>query len=304
MINSRIACGYLYVISKHGYPPPADDTPGHLAQMKALGFTSVELEGIHGRHLTQVHAMRQMVAERLAAMGLRVPYFCVVLPGLGSADAAVRKDNLKLFELGCQTARTLGAKGVLDNAPLPPYRFPGTMPIVRHYDEHVLSTAQWPDNLAWADYWAAMIATYQQACDIAAASKLTYLMHPCLGTLSSTTDAYLYFRDAVGRDNLRFNLDTANQFAMKDNLNLSLVRLADSIDYIHISDNGGERVEHLPIGAGRIHWDGFFDTLNRIGYRGDFGIDIGGDESGVANLDEAYRNAIQWLNQRITGTTP
>jgi sugar phosphate isomerase/epimerase len=196
-----------------------------------------------------------------------------------------------------------GAKGVLDNAPLPPYQFPGDIPVVRHYDEDVLSGARLPDALCWREHWTALTGTYRQACDIARSFGLNYLMHPCLGALAATTDAFLYFRDAVGRENLRFNLDTANQFAMKENLNLCLVRLADAIDYIHISDNRGERVEHLPIGAGRINWDGFFETLDRIGYRGDFGIDIGGDESGVGDLDRAYGDAIRWLGGRLSGAS-
>ncbi len=34
---------------------------------------------------------------------------------------------------------------------------------------------------------------------------------------------------------------------MKDNLALSLHRLKDHIDYIHISDNRGQKVEHLNV---------------------------------------------------------
>jgi len=102
----------------------------------------------------------------------------------------------------------------------------------------------------------------------------------------------------VGRDNLRFNLDTANQFMLKDNLALSLRRLADAIDYIHLSDNRGGQVEHLAPGQGQINWDVFFETLEVIGFRGEIGIDIGGDESEVSDLELAYRQTAAWLAER------
>ena len=85
---------------------------------------------------------------------------------------------------------------------------------------------------------------------------------------------------------------------MKDNLFLSLLRLHDHIDYIHVSDNRGSHVEHLAVGDGEIHWEQFFETLERINYSGQFGIDIGGDESGVIDLDGAYGDAAAWLTQK------
>ena len=109
------------------------------------------------------------------------------------------------------------------------------------------------------------------------------------------------FQAAVDRPNLRFNLDTANQFVARDHLPLSVVRLAEHIDYIHVSDNRGVKTEHLPIGSGAIDWDVFFDTLEHVGYRGSFGVDIGGSESGVDDLDRAYMEAAAFLEGRITG---
>jgi sugar phosphate isomerase/epimerase len=286
------------MISKYGYPPAAENILDYLMEMEALGFRSVELEGIHERNLRAVYERRHEIRKVLDELELSVPYFCVVLPELSSSQSEVREKNLELFETGCEVARLFGAKGVLDNAPLPPYRFPSNIPIVRHYEEDVLMAAQLPGDLNWNTYWSDLVSTYRQACDIAAAKNLTFHMHPCLGVLSATTDAYLYFHDMVDRDNLRFNLDTANQFMMKDNLALSLIRLADYIDYIHLSDNRGIKVEHLVPGDGRIDWDSFFDTLERIDFRGDIGIDVGGAESGISAIGESYEQAAVWWEQR------
>ena len=94
-----------------------------------------------------------------------------------------------------------------------------------------------------------------------------------------------------------FNFDTSNQFIVKDNLALALRRLKDHVDYIHVSDNGGKRLEHLEIGKGVIRWDIFFETLDLINYKGLIGLDIGGSESGVADLNKAYQNSADWLEK-------
>jgi sugar phosphate isomerase/epimerase len=297
MHDNSIVCAFLYIITKYGYPPPAEKSLEYLQEMKNLGFQNVELEGIRAEHLSEMYSKRDEIKHKADELGLEIPYYCTVLPGLASDDPKERERNLELFTRGCDTAVALGAKGVLDNAPLPPYQFPKDIPVVRHYDEDVLLTASFPKDLNWNHYWQEMVATFQDACDIAADRGLTYQMHPCLGVLSATTDAFLYFHDAVGRDNLRFNLDTANQFVMKDNLFLSLRRLKDHIDYIHLSDNRGNRVEHLAPGEGMIHWPLFFETLDAIGYKGHIGLDIGGDESGVQDIDSAYQQAAQWLKK-------
>jgi sugar phosphate isomerase/epimerase len=296
--HEDIVAAYLYVITRHGYPPQAADSLKHLVELKELGYRSIELEGIREEHLGGMYEMREEIREKADALGLKVPVFCIVLPGLCAADLREREKNLVLFEKGCEVASTLGASAVLDNAPIPPWQFPKGIPITRHYDEEVLATASISGELNWPGYWDGLIETFRQACDIAAGYKLNYQLHPCYGALVYSTDAYLLFAEALKRDNLRFNLDTANQFFMKDNLFLSLIRLKDHVDYIHLSDNRGTKVEHLALGEGDIPWERFFETLDRISYKGLFGIDVGGAESDVPDLDQAYRDSASWLEEK------
>lgn len=298
--DPRITCSYLYLITRYGYPPPAEDTVAHLREIHALGFRSVELEGIRRDHLLAMEKQSGAIRDVILELGLSVPVFCVVLPGLSSPDARERAANLDVFRVGCTVAAAFGARSVLDNAPLPPYRFPGDIPVVRHFDEEVLRSAALPPDLDWKRYWWEMVGTYRDACDIAAAAGLSYLLHPCLGVLAATTDGFLYLRDAVARENLRFTLDTANQFFLKDNLMLSLRRLGPLVEYVHLSDNRGDRVEHLVPGDGRIDWETFFAALAAAGFRGSIGIDVGGAESGVQDIAEAYRRTAAWLASRWT----
>lgn len=295
-----VAC-YLYTITKHGYPPVAGDAMQHLDEFSKLGFSSIELEGIREEHLEGMYQQRTQLRKRADELQLEVPVFCIVLPGLSSPHGKERDRNLERFQKGCELAHVLGSVAVLDNAPLPPWQFPGDIPVARHYDEKVLAAATIPDHLNWETYWQGLTETYREACDLAAAKGLDYQMHPCYGALVNSTDAFLLFAEAVKRDNLKFNLDSANQFYMKDNLFLSLLRLREHIDYIHISDNGGSRVEHLAMEEGAIQWDRFFEMLDLIGFTGKFGIDVGGAESGVKDLEEAYRAAARWLTEKWFG---
>lgn len=298
-IDERIVCAFLYSITKHGYPPEAADTIQHIDEMQSLGFQSIELEGIREDHLLKIHSMKDEIANHLHAHHLSVPYFCGVLPALAATDKRTVKAQLELFKKACEVAQSFGSVGILDNAPLPPFSFPEDIPIVRHYDEQVLNAAYLPKDLSWDKYWDQLAGTYRTACEIANTYSLNYVMHPAVGVLSSSTDGFLFFHDAVKMDNLRFNLDTANQFVMKENLSLSIRRLKDHVDYIHISDNGGQKVEHLAIGAGKIRWDVFFETLEVIGFKGHIGIDIGGSESRVGNLDKAYVDAAAYVQRHL-----
>jgi sugar phosphate isomerase/epimerase len=299
LFSSDIVCCYLYIISRYGYPPAAEETIQHLNEMQNLGFQSVELEGIREEHLMKVYESRNKILTQFNELNLRVPYFCIVLPGLSSENNHIREQNLKLFETGCQIAHLFNSEGVLDNAPLPPYSFPEDIPVVRHYDEDVLQVAAISKTLNWKKHWQNLISTYQVACEIAANYNLTYHMHPCMGVMAATSGAYLYFHDAVKRDNLRFTFDTANQYVLKENLELALLRLADHIDYIHLSDNRGIKVEHLSPGTGNINWHRFFLTLDRIDYKGHLGLDIGGEESELKNIEKIYIDSARWLENQI-----
>ena len=57
-------------------------------------------------------------------------------------------------------------------------------------------------------------------------------------------------------------------------------------------------MEHLAPGEGAIAWEAFFETLDVIGFEGHLGLDIGGDESDIDDIDVAYTQAARWLAAR------
>ncbi|UCD37250.1 MAG: sugar phosphate isomerase/epimerase, partial [Fidelibacterota bacterium] len=97
MLSKDIVLAYLYFISKYGYPPPAEDTPDYLKTTHSLGFSSVELEGIRADHLLAMYSQRSHIKAQLQELGLKCPYFCIVLPDIASCDEAERDRNLGLF---------------------------------------------------------------------------------------------------------------------------------------------------------------------------------------------------------------
>ena len=84
-----------------------------------------------------------------------------------------------------------------------------------------------PKNLDWRRFWTLCRDIQSPATSLR--HGLTYQMHPKLRVLSSTTDGFLF--SMMRSKNLRFNLDTANQLSMKEDLSL-LSEGGQFIDYI------------------------------------------------------------------------
>jgi sugar phosphate isomerase/epimerase len=295
MINSKIVCTYLYSITKYGYPPKADATLKYIDEMHGLGFNTIELEGIREEHLIEVTGMKKEIKKKLVNNDLQLPYFGAVLPGLTSLISKEQELQFDLLKKACEAAKLFGSQGILDNAPLPPYEFPSDIPVTRHYDEDILGSVSLPKKYNWKYVWDHIVETYRIICDITAEYGLTYQIHPAVGLLASSADGFLNLFNSVKKDNLRFNFDTANQYVMKENINLSFIRLAEHIDYIHISDNRGTKVEHLPLGEGKINWELFFETIDSQNFDGFIGLDIGGAETEISDIDKAYKDSAEFV---------
>lgn len=299
ILPPQITCAYLYPITLYGYPPDIRQTVQHIREMAAMGFSSIELEGIGAGNIAWLYHHQDEVKEALEKYNCDLPVLCLVLPQLGSPDAARRRKSLELFEMGCKVAAKLGASGVLDNGPLLPFEYPADAPVQRHYTDELLNQLQLPTGFEWNAFREELNSTFRKACDIAAAHQLVYHLHPCEGSMITTADSFLNFSREVNRENLFFNMDTANQFYFRDNLPFSVLRLAEKISYIHISDNRGSKVEHLATGDGEIPWGSFFAALKTVGFKGNFGIDVGGAETGIGDLRDAYLRSAAWLQEQL-----
>jgi len=289
MYQNRIVCSYRFVTTQFGFPPPASKAPEHIETMMDLGFSSVELMGVGPAHLNALIQNREKLRNKVRETGMRVPYVSVLLPGLSHSSREERETSLNAFSKACGFAEELGALGIVDYGPLPPVLYPPNISEILKYDPSILVSAPIQSRLNWHDYWETMVDSYRQACDLAAQHDLTFNIRPTSGGLVSNTDAFLYFHDEVGRNNLRFAVDTANQFSVRENPILSLHRLHGLIDILYLSDSNGGENEHLEPGRGAIRWDLFFEVLDLDRFRGYLAVDIGGEQSALTDIRGAYK---------------
>ncbi|MDP2895058.1 MAG: sugar phosphate isomerase/epimerase [bacterium] len=289
----KVACCWLYAISKYGYPPSVPDTFAALEDMARLGFTNVELEGVRKENLLTIHSERAKLKSHSERLGLRIINFCPVLPSTVSLDGGERKEGLELFEVGVECATYFGCETVQLDSFTPPLRFKGESP----YKEAIKFARPFQVEIdpafSWQEQWSVLVDTVKRCARMAAHAGLMLTMEPRVGEMVSNTDAMLRLMDHVDDENFYAVLDTGHQNAQKEILPLSVEKLGSRIKYVHVSDNDSRTNEHLPLGKGTIDWDGVFLGLAKHNFDGFIAIDIGG----VENLDEAYRESVQFLER-------
>lgn len=103
------------------------------------------------------------------------------------------------------------------------------------------------------------------------------------GRATSRMDAVIDLVDAVGSQHVGICLDT-NHTNLSEDPAHALLKGGDRIREIHVSDNHGEREEHLPPYSGIIDWEALTRAIAHMGYDGavimeaNFGADRDSDE--------------------------
>jgi sugar phosphate isomerase/epimerase len=291
----KIACCYLYVITKYGYPPSIPDTFRVLEEMAALGFQYIELEGVGPANMRAVADARYELKQRCDDLELRVINFCPILPDAVSLDPATRQQALDLFKLGVEVANDLGCELVQVDSFTPPLTFVGEIPYkeaIRHGQQFRI---QVDPAFRWEALWEALVDSTRCFATIARDANLRLCMEPRVGEIISNTDAMLRLMDAVDDDNFFAVLDTGHQHAQKEILPLSVEKLGDRIAYLHVSDNDGRTNQHRELGQGTVDWEGVFAALKKHAFAGYVGVDIGRVEGQLEDLDGAYRRSKAFL---------
>jgi sugar phosphate isomerase/epimerase len=101
------------------------------------------------------------------------------------------------------------------------------------------------------------------------------LMLENLGGLFGSPDVLGRVFDAVPSLGLLLDVGHANLSVPRNNADAILARIGHRLAHVHFSDNrGGEQDLHLPIGAGRINWDGVISLLKSRGYDGTITLEV------------------------------
>lgn len=291
----KVNCCWLYAISKYGYPPTIADTLQALREIADLGFDAVELEGVGEENMGVVFAARADLRRRCDDLGLRVMNFCPVLPDLVSPVEERRRRTLDLFHLAVDLTVYFGASMVQVDSYTAPVEY------VRHkpYTDAVEFKRQFdvriPTGFSWERTWSVLVSTMRTCASIACDAGLRLGLEPRVGELVSTTDAMLRLMEHVGDHSLGAVLDTGHLHAQKEILPLSVEKLGDRIFYVHAFDNDGRDNEHRAPGRGTINWEELFRGLQRHGFDGYIGIDVGR----VPDLEAQYREGNAFIRGRL-----
>jgi len=289
----KISCCWLYAISKYGYPPSLPDTHRALEDMAALGFSSVELEGVREDNLRAVHGERNALKQRCDDLGLRVVNFCPVLPDLVHPEKARRVHALDLFKLAVETATFFGCETIQTDSYTPPLEFVGDAPYREAIDFGKRFQVKVEPAFRWNDVWGWLTDSIGACADEADRAALKFCLEPRVGEIVSNTDALLRLMDAVDNDNFGAVLDTGHQHAQKEILPLSIEKLGGRVHYLHVSDNDGQTNQHLALGRGTVDWDGVFMALKKHGFSGHVAVDVGR----VPDLDAQVRESKVFLEE-------
>lgn len=290
----KISCCWLYAITKYGYPPSLDNTFRALADMKALGFECVELEGVRRENLMAVYEKRHELKKFCDGEGLRVINFCPVLPGSVSLDRKDRAESWNLFAYALEIATLFNCPTIQGDTFTPPLRFKGDQPYKESisYGKHF--TVEVDPTFEWRFQWEAMVESFSHFAIEARKAGLRFCVEPRVGELLSNTDALLRMMDAVEDENFGAVLDTAHLNAQKEILALSVEKLGNRIFYVHAADNDGRVNDHVAAGRGTVDWDGVFQALRKHAFEGYVAVDVGM----VPDLDAQYRESVAFLKKK------
>jgi len=292
----KISCCWLFAISKYGYPPSLPNTHRALAEMAALGFTSVELEGVGEENLRAVSEARQELKARCDGLGLKVVNFCPVLPDLVHPEKARRIHALDLFKLGVETASFFGCEMVQTISSIPPLAFVGDAPYKDALAYGQRYQVKVDPGFRWDALWGWLTDSMGACADEADRAGLRLCLEPRVGEIISNTDALLRLMEAVDSDNFGAVLDTGHLNAQKEILPLSVEKLGSRIYYVHASDNDGQTNQHLAPGRGTVDWDGVFAALKKHSFSGHVAVDVGN----VPDVDAQYKESKVFLESLAT----
>ncbi len=277
----KIGTTYLYTIMKYGYPPKPEDDFRAFEEIAKMGFRFLEMEGLGPEHAASVRRNKDRYKKALASAGIHVHNFCIVNPDLVSLDNDKRRKAYDSFKEMAEVGAELGAETFHLASYTPPVVFEGRAPYQLDGGDYEFAdqiSLHIPNGFSWQRVWETLVESTAFCADVAKGYGRIILMEPRVGEIICSVDSMLRLLDNVGRDNLKANFDTGHFAAQRENVNLALMKLEGKFANIHIADNDGAGVDHLPVGDGVIDWAEFFRLLKKMDYTGYLGLDLGRTE--------------------------
>ena len=118
-------------------------------------------------------------------------------------------------------------------------------------------------------------------------------------TGQETADTLREFLQQLGKPNVGVNFDPANMILYDKGDPIAALRvLGPWLKQCHVKDAVKTKVsgtwgEEVTVGSGQVDWRAFFETLEKLGFRGDYAIEREAGEQRVADI----RTAQQYLTR-------
>jgi sugar phosphate isomerase/epimerase len=249
--------------------------------IRHLGFESVEIWGDTPSHFDPTDPRQvETLIECLEASGLRADSIHAPFgrgEDISSPNPSIRSHALETI-LGCvECGKKLGARAIVAH--------PG----------HIMAPGEEPERYRLAS------ESLEEVCG--KADELGIAI--CLENLLSDRQ-HLVFCDTLPKvlhlvrsleEGVAICVDTSHGNIM-GNVSDEIEICGEAIIRTHISDNFGEKDDHLPPGDGRIDWDSVFTSLERISYPGPLTLEIAGRGEPEIMLKRAKSRVEEILRER------
>jgi len=271
----KIACGYTIPITKYGLPPSIENNNKAMEEITNAGFSAIEMELVAGEQ--EYIDKWNSVIEKSRELNLDVVSIMAVTYEMFSLDAENQEDSLIHFTKICDMTRDIGAKMVTNCFYLPPELKSEDKTQLYHGGPPVSISI--PDGFTWQTLREVVVHQIRKCAEIAGQRGLDFAMELRAGDFISSVDGIINILDECAADNAGVIFDTAHIHAVKEYLELAILKFGKYIKLVHLSDNDGTQAYHYAPGKGNINFSVIINRLKKIGYDGYVVVDISGIEN-------------------------
>lgn len=190
---------------------------------------------------------REILKQKPMAICVHAPFFEI---NIAAYNKSIRKESIRIVQSSIDLCYALDGKSLIVHNGDYTYDLPGA---TRH--DHPALEIQWTSN----------IEALKEINAYANDRGVTICLENIIINDTSIDRSYedlLEIRDAIG-DSLKFTLDMGHSRLFQGTTEAIRI-LGDAIGHIHLSDNFGEKDDHLPLGEGN------YDFSEHVGFLKNF----------------------------------
>ncbi len=266
----KVTCGFTIPITLYGLPPTLENIYKVMGEIKDAGFKTMEMEIVAGEQ-DYVDNWKKVI-NRSREVKLDIVSIMAVTYDMFSLNKEKREKSLEQFGVICRMTAEIGAKLMTNCFYLPPELKPKVKTELYHGGPPL--SIDIPEKFQWSDLRKIVIEQLSRSSDIASKSKLNFAMEIRAGDFISSVDGLISIFKDTQKDNIGVIYDVAHLHAIKEYLDLGIMKMKDYIRLVHLSDNDGTQAYHYQPGKGNIDFKNIIGTLKRIGYDGYVVVDI------------------------------